>query len=152
MPSSCRCRACTIIASSLTDLVYADGSCLLASSPEHLQALIDALLDFCAALHMEINVEKTKVMVVSKPSARSPAIMAPVFTCNGLPAGQVNNFKHLGLQFHASGDMFDLIAPLKAKAASSWAVVQQRQSQLQCGNTVNLKLFLLQSILLLSLH
>ena len=41
---------------------------------------------------------------------------------------------------------------LKAKAASSWAVVQQRHSQLQCGNTVNLKVFLLQGILVPSLH
>jgi len=32
------------------------------------------------------------------------------------------------------------------------AVVQQRHSQLQCGNTVNLKLFLLQGILAPSLH
>ena len=41
---------------------------------------------------------------------------------------------------------------LKAKAAGSWAVVQQRHSQLQCGNTVNLKFFLLQGILVPSLH
>ncbi len=36
--------------------------------------------------------------------------------------------------------------------ACSWAVVQQRHSQLQCGNTVNLKLFLQQGILAPSLH
>jgi len=42
--------------------------------------------------------------------------------------------------------------PLKAKVAGSWAVVQQRHSQLQCGNTVNLKNFLLQSIVVPSLH
>ncbi len=45
-----------------------------------------------------------------------------------------------------------IITPLKAKAAGSWAVVQQRHSQLQCGNAVNLKPFLLQSILVPSLH
>ena len=49
----------------LTDLVYADDIRLMASSPEHLQALIDALAIYCATLHMEINVAKTKVMVVS---------------------------------------------------------------------------------------
>jgi len=37
---------------------------LMASSPEHLQALIDALSSYCAILHMEISVPKTKVMVV----------------------------------------------------------------------------------------
>ena len=38
------------------------------------------------------------------------------------------------------------------KAAGSWAVVQRRHSQLQCGATVNLKLQLLQSILVPSIH
>ena len=40
-----------------------------------------------------------------------------------------------------------LAAPLKAKAARSWGVVQQRHSQLQGVDTVNLMLSLLQSIL-----
>ena len=37
----------------------------MASSPEQLQALIDALSSYCAMLHMEISVPKTKVMIVS---------------------------------------------------------------------------------------
>lgn len=45
-----------------------------------------------------------------------------------------------------------IITPMEAKAACSWAVVQQTHSQLQCGDTVNLKLFLLRSILVPSLH
>lgn len=136
----------------LTDLVYADDICLMASSPEHLQALIDALVVYCAALHMEINVSKTKVMVVAKPAARAAPRMAAVFTCGGLPVQQVDTFKYLGLHFHESGSISHLITPLKAKAARSWAVVQQRHSQLQCGKTVNLTLSLLQSILVPSLH
>ncbi len=32
----------------LTDLVYADDISLLAGSPQHLQALIDALVNYCA--------------------------------------------------------------------------------------------------------
>ena len=34
----------------LTDLVYADDICLLAGSPQHLQALIDALVGYCATI------------------------------------------------------------------------------------------------------
>ncbi len=136
----------------LTDLVYADDICLLAVSPQHLQALIDALVGYCATLHMEISVAKAKVMVVSRSLARLPSLEAAVFTCNGLLVEQVDTFKYLGLHFHSSGGVSHLITPLKAKAAGSWAVVQQRHSQLQCGNTVNLKLFLLQGILAPSLH
>ena len=136
----------------LTDLVYADDICLLAGSPQDLQALIDALVGYCATLHMEISVAKTKVMVVSRSQARLPGLEAAVFTCNGLLVEQGDTLKYLGLHFHSSGGISHLITPLKAKAAGSWAVVQQRHSQLQCGNTVNLKLFLLQGILAPSLH
>ena len=136
----------------LTDLVYADDICLLAGSPQHLQALIDALVGYCATLHMEISVAKTKVMVTSRSLARLPSLEAAVFTCTGLLVEQVDTFKYVGIHFHSSRGVSHLITPLKAKAAGSWAVVQQRHSQLQCGNTVNLKLFLLQSILASSLH
>ncbi len=91
-------------------------------------------------------------MVVSNPSARLPIPVAIVSTCNDLPLERVDTFRYLGLHFHASGNASHLITPPKAKAAGSWAVVQQRHSQLQCGNTVNLKLFLLQSISVPSLH
>ena len=64
----------------LTDLVYADDICLLAGSPQHLQALIDALVGYCDTLHIEISVAKTKVMVVSGSQTRSPVLEAAVFT------------------------------------------------------------------------
>ncbi|DBA74355.1 TPA: hypothetical protein ACH3X1_011128 [Trebouxia sp. C0004] len=101
---------------------------------------------------MEISVAKTKVTVVSKSLTRSPSPEGVVFTCNGLMLEQVDTLKYLGLHFDTSGGISHVITPLKAKAAGSWAVVQQRHSQLQYGSTVNLKLFLLQSILVPSLH
>ena len=131
----------------LTDLVYADDICLMASSPAHLQALIDALAAFCDTLHIEINVLKTKVMVVS-----AVAVSSASFTCNGQSIDVVQSFRYLGLHFHASGNILHVINPLKAKAERAWAVVQQRHSQLQCGDTVCFKLQLLQSILVPSIH
>lgn len=41
---------------------------------------------------------------------------------------------------------------LKAKMTGSWTMVQRQHLQLQCGNTVNLKLHLLQSILFPTKH
>ena len=70
----------------LSDLVYADDICLIASSRAHLQALIDA--------------------------------------------------EYLGMQFGTPGTVSHLISPLRAKAAASWTAVQQRHSQLRCGDTV----------------
>ena len=71
----------------LRELVYADVDiCLLASLPEQLQSLIDALAAYCATVRMEISVQKPKVMVVS-------AVPAPAvdFTCNGNPVEQPSN-------------------------------------------------------------
>ncbi len=83
------------------------------------------------------------VHAVYSTYARSPAPTAAVFIYNDL------SVRRVGLHFHASSDISHLITPLVAKAAGSWAVVQQMHSQLQNGNTVNLKVFLLQSSLLL---
>ena len=44
----------------LRELVYADDICLLASLPEQLQALIDALAAYCATLQMGISVPKQR--------------------------------------------------------------------------------------------
>ncbi len=126
----------------LRELVYADYICLMASSPEHLQALIDALSSYCAILHMEISVLKTKVMVVSPVPA--PAV---AFLCNGNPIEQVTSFKYLGLHFHQSGAVAHLVTPIKSKAGGAWAAVQRRHSLLQCGKTINLHLHLLQAVL-----
>ena len=122
-------------------------SCLLASSPEQLQALIDALAAYCAALQMEISVPKTKVMVVS-------AVPAPVlgFTCNGNPVEQVATFKYLGLHFHQSGCIVHLVTPVKARPGGSWAAVQRCHLLLQCGNTIKLHLHLLQAVLVPALQ
>ena len=73
-------------------------------------------------------------------------------TYRGLPVEQVDTFKYLGLHFHASGDIAHLIQPIRHRAAGSWAAVQRRHSLLQCGNTVNIHLQLLQSILVPALH
>ena len=50
------------------------------------------------------------------------------------------------IHFHQSGSIAHLVTPVKARAGGSWAAVQWRHSLLQCGNTVNLHLHLLQAI------
>ena len=126
----------------LRELVCADDICLMASAPEHLQALIDASSSYCAVLHMEISVLKRKVMIVSPVPA--PAV---AFSCNDNPIEQVTSFKYLGLHFHQTGAVAHVVTPIKSKAGGSWAAVQRRHSLLQCGKTINLHLHLLQAVL-----
>ena len=51
-----------------------------------------ALVDDCAALHWS-SVDKTKVMVVSKPSTMTPPAVAAVFTCDGRLVEHVDTYK-----------------------------------------------------------
>ena len=53
---------------------------------------------------------------------------------------------------HQSGSIAHLFTPVKARAGNSWAAVQRRHSLLQCGNTINLHLHLLQAILVPALQ
>ena len=69
---------------------------ILASSPEQLQALIDALAAYCATLQMEISVLRTKVVVVTAVPTPVPVV---AFTCNGNPVEQVATFKVPGTSF-----------------------------------------------------
>ena len=90
-------------------------------------------------------VAKTKTMVVSSRTLPSVTFCA-----------MSSSLKRWGLLsswgFSSMHQATSLISSLKAKATGSWAVVQRRHSQLQCGNTVNLQLQLLQSILVPSMH
>lgn len=113
----------------------------MASSPAQLQALIDALACYCAALHMALSVPKTQVMVVSNVPTEPV-----VFTCNGNPVEQVPSFKYCGLHFHRS-DAIHVIQPTRAEAGGSWATVQRRHSLLQCGKAINLHLYWLYAVL-----
>ena len=82
----------------VNEMVYADDIYLMASSPEQLQALINALSSCCAMLHMEISVPKTKIMVFSPVPA--PAV---AFSCNDSPIEQEYHFKALGPSFSSVG-------------------------------------------------
>ena len=114
----------------------------MASSPEQSQAPINTLSSYCAMLHMEISVPKTKIMIVSPVPVSGAA-----FSCNGNSVEQVATFKYLGLHFHELGALQHFINPIKSKAGGFWAAIQRRHSSLHCGNTVNLQLHLLQAVM-----
>ena len=129
----------------VTDFKDADDVCLLACTLWHLQALLASMQAYCATVQMTISVEKTKVLVMNDHSP-------PLFLCNGQTVQRVPSFRYLGLHFHESGLVQCLITPLKAKMASAWAIVHRKQAQFGCGDTVNIKLRLLQTILVPTVH
>jgi len=78
----------------ITDLRYADDAALVAEGRKKLQKMIDSLNEKCKEYGMEINVKKTKVMIMGvekKTSKTQKSIML-----NGMPLEQVKRYKYLG--------------------------------------------------------
>ncbi len=130
-----------------SDASYADDIALLATISAQLQQLIDALRRYCDLLGMQVSVEKTKV-VVFQSSTR--AVQRPPETmqwhCGNDAIEQVSQVKYLGLWLHQDGKLQHTVRRIKPKVAGAWAVVQRKHRQLDCGDTVNLKLVLHRNI------
>src|SRR5437867_2471892 len=78
----------------ITDLRCADDAVLVADKRKKMQKMIDRLNKTCKAYGMEINVKKTKVMIMN--GTAKPKGMQQCITLNKVPLEQVIRFKYLG--------------------------------------------------------
>src|SRR5688572_27516801 len=78
----------------ITDLRYADDAVLVAHKKKKLQKMIDKLNDTCKECGMDINVKKTKVMVMGGERVENGA--QACLTLDGVQLVQVTRFKYLG--------------------------------------------------------
>ncbi len=117
------------------DLGYADDFVLLAESPEGLQALINATVEFCDATGLLISADKTKVLVFSQvwPGPFQ-------WVCYGQPPEWVVQMKYLGLFFQAQQGMHATYSDLNKKVWGAWALLQRQFGQLQCAASIGLLL------------
>lgn len=81
------------------DLMYADDVTLLAWSSGVLQQLLDCLSLFCTLFDMEVNLDKSHVMVFR--GARTAAPTATLFY-RGQPLQYVESCRYLGVKLHAT--------------------------------------------------
>src|SRR5688572_3955714 len=79
---------------SITDLRYPDDAVLVADKKKKLQKMIDKLNETCKEYGMDINVRKTKVIVVGGDRVENGS--QACFTLNGVQLEQVTRFKYLG--------------------------------------------------------
>jgi hypothetical protein len=63
----------------LKDITYADDIALMAHSLAELQLLIECLKWFCTEVGMEINVDKTKGMIFSRPRAGPRVCLSAIY-------------------------------------------------------------------------
>src|SRR5206468_12915994 len=67
---------------------------MVADKRKNMQKMIDRLNETCKAYHMEINVKKTKVMIVNEKE-KQKGIQSCIML-NNVPLEQVTRFKYLG--------------------------------------------------------
>ena len=92
-------------------LMFADDIALLSHSAEGLQAQLDILAEFCKPRGLEVNVQKTKVVVFEKVKSSSPA-----FVFSDQRIEQVDSFKYLGIVFHGNRGMSCAVEQLACAA------------------------------------
>jgi Reverse transcriptase (RNA-dependent DNA polymerase) len=84
-------------------LLYADDLVLLATSPEDLQCLLDALSHFCESQGMSVNLKKTNVVVFR--GKRQRLLSSLKWWYRGQEVRVVDSYTYLGVAMHAQKPM-----------------------------------------------
>ena len=85
---------------SVNCLVYADDLVLISKSKEGLQAQLDALNVYCDEWELNINIDKTKIMIISNKSQNNDNICFHI----GENLEIVKSYKYLGLELHSNSN------------------------------------------------
>ena len=82
-------------------IMYVDDLALISKTKHGLQLGMNALYEFCSANTLTVNINKSKVMYVSK---RKPASL-PVLHYNNMPLRWVDSFRYLGVNIHRTSNL-----------------------------------------------
>lgn len=128
-------------------LIYADDIVMLATCREHLQALLDALSDFCSAVGLTVNPQKTQVMqfVCGRNRTASAAAAAP-FMLAGSRLPFADRYKYLGVTFCCSGNPAHYMNFAHQTLDCAYYSVRRRYSGLGCGESLRLQLHFFEAI------
>ena len=77
-------------------LLYADDTAILAETPEKMQTALDKLDEYCTSWGLQVNVDKTKVVVFSRGKVRN----LPTFSLNSMNVEVVPEYVYLGVMFN----------------------------------------------------
>ena len=119
-------------------LLYVDDPSLLATTRAGLQCPLDRLEGYAAFWGLTVNVAKTEVVVFERQrraapmAARLPTAASMPFTNGGAAIDTVDEFRYLGVEFHASSAFSHAVA---ARAAAGALPQQQRVHATHCRCT-----------------
>ena len=86
--------------------IYADDLVILSESPTGLQHCLNALDNYCEKWRLNINIKKTKVMILSKTERKAKTDSnAYLFDLNDNRLELVKEYKYLGLTVTSNGKL-----------------------------------------------
>ena len=133
-----QCDAVSLDTIKLNSLTYADDLLILSSSSIGLQNALDQLQNYSTKWGLEINTDKTKVMVFRTAKKE----LQCTFFINGSEIEIVSNFSYLGIIFTTNGKFTLAIKDLKNKGMrASFKIYSILKSQKINNPMVSLKLF-----------
>ena len=79
-------------------LLYADDTVMMSDSRQQLQKALDVLSIYCLKWKLDVNVDKTKIVIFHKRKCREK------FKFNGNDVEVVDSFRYLGIEFSRTGN------------------------------------------------
>jgi hypothetical protein len=117
-------------------LLYADDTVLMSEDQESFQNLLNDFSDYCKLWKLQINMNKTKVMVfgTNKPEKYK-------FYLNGTILETVKEYKYLGVIFSSSGSFLNARKSIAEQANKAMHLLYTRIYNLDLPIDLQLKLF-----------
>ena len=102
---------------------WADDLVLFSLSHEEAQAILDKLYEYCKQMKLQVNIDKTKAMIISKGCVPSTKVENFIFDNHYLTF--VNSYKYLGIEFQQNGKFKNAIQTRIQKAQNASFVIRQ---------------------------
>ena len=118
-------------------LLYADDTVIMSESPDDLQNALNSMCDYCNLWHLQVNTEKTKVVVFSKGKLRKKTI----FQFGDKYLETVNEYKYLGLIMNFNGKFNIAVKNLCEQARKAMFSLINKTRKLQLPIDLQLQLF-----------
>jgi len=117
-------------------LQFADDLALIANSPTDLQMALCSLEQYCNANYLNINVDKTKIMVFYMGSQQRQ-----IFYLGGKEVEQVTSFTYLGVTYTTQLSFTKHVENLNAKASSKCGILLSKLPNFDLPPFIILDLF-----------
>ena len=119
-------------------LLYADDTILLADSPEELQKGLDSMNDYCSKWKLNMNKDKTKVMIFSRGKSKKEP---PVFKIGNNTLEIVDKYCYLGVLFNYNGSLSSAVEQNAKKGVRAMFSLLRRGRELKLSFKTQIDLF-----------